>query len=102
MKNYEGEYWFTLRQGDPMVGISGHYRFRCGPIPCTSVSAAAYYRRYYRNYRMVGYLRARADRETGKYVRIGHMEEFRGVHDENRRHTDRSWKSYGKKKHQWM
>lgn len=98
MKNYEGEYWFSLRHGEPMVSYLGSYRFRCGPAPGRSTACS----HRYRNYRMVGYLRARADREVGKYVRIGRMGEFRGVQDENRRHTDRCWKSCGKRKHQWM
>lgn len=99
----EAHVWDTLQHGDAMVMVCGGtipYRFRVDPVPFTSTSRSC--RRYYRNYRMVGYLRARADRENGMSVRIGRMEEFRGVHDENRRQTDRCWKSFGKRKSQWM
>ena len=55
----------------------------------------------YRSYHMLGYLRAKADRETGKFVRTGSMGEFRGVQDENRRVLQRSWKAQRKTGHQW-
>lgn len=99
MKNQEGEYWFTLHPGDAMVNWLGHYRFRRGPAPGRGNHRR--FRHRDRSYRMLGYLRARADREAGRYVRIGSMGEFRGIQDENYRRTERNWKSHGKRKHQW-
>ena len=93
--------WFSLNHGDPIiVGCSKTpVRFRRDPIP--GVHTSCDYSHRYRRFHIIGYLRAKADRETGCYVRIGRMEEFHGVQDENERRTDKSWKSHSKKKHQW-
>lgn len=101
MRKQETAIWFALEHGDRLVirNFSGkqHFRFRCDPVP----GHRWVWKNSGRHYRTARELRAYGDPDLAKHARAGRMCELRTVF-EVCRVSERSWKSHGKRKHQWM
>lgn len=92
--------WFALEHGDKLVIYSDgkqYFRFRQDPVP----GHRWVWKNGPRHYRTVGELRAYCDRDLGRHARAGRRRELRTVF-EVCRVSEKSWKSHGKRRHQWM